>query len=105
MRQLPLRSMSSDELFALHSEIVAVLTRRMLEEKKRLEQRLAALGPATPSAKGRRPYPPVRPKFADPDYPARVWSGRGKRPTWISEKLAEGVPLDALRVNANPKAY
>jgi hypothetical protein len=45
------------------------------------EPRLSSLHPATTDRlKARRPYPPVVPKYANPDEPSQVWSGRGKRP-------------------------
>ena len=45
-----------------------------------LEDRLSSLRSAKTDLKTGRPYPPVFPKFANPDEPSQVWSGRGKRP-------------------------
>ena len=56
---------------------------------------------ATPNdnrLKVRRPYPPVVPKFANPDEPSQVWAGRGKQPQWVIEKLASGLALEDLRI-------
>jgi DNA-binding protein H-NS len=64
-----------------------------------LEQRLISLHPATAHRlKARRPYPPVFPKFANPDEPSQVWAGRGKKPQWVLEKLASGLALEDLRI-------
>ena len=61
-------SMSVDELWEIHEEISKLLEPKLLAEKKMLEQRLISLQPATPDRlKARRPYPPVVPKFANPD--------------------------------------
>ena len=80
---------------------MTILNEKMAEEKKLLEQRLAALGNSAPSVvKQHRRYPPVLPKYADPANPARVWSGRGRRPHWGTENLAKGVSLENLRVDA-----
>ena len=85
-------SMSVEELWEIHEEISKLLEAKMLAEKKVLEQRLISLHPATADhLKARRPYPPVLPKFANPDEPRQVYAGRGKQPRWVIEKLASGL--------------
>jgi DNA-binding protein H-NS len=85
-------SMSVEELWEIYEEISKLLEAKMLTEKEMLERRLISLHhPARADRlKARRPYPPVVPKFANPDEPRQVWSGRGKRPRWVTEKLASG---------------
>ena len=92
-------SMSVEELWEIHEEISKLLEAKMLAEKKMLEQRLISLHPAkTDRPKARRPYPPVVPKFANPDEPSQVWAGRGKQPRWVIEKLASGLALEDLSI-------
>ena len=92
-------SMSVEELWGIHEEISNLLEAKILAEKKMLEQRLISLRPATAHrSKARRPYPPVVPKFENPDKPSQVWSGRGKRPHWVTEKLASGLALEDLSI-------
>ena len=92
-------SMSVEELWEIHEEISKLLEAKMLAEKKVLEQRLISLHPATADhLKARRPYPPVLPKFANPDEPRQVWAGRGKQPRWVIEKLASGLALEDLSI-------
>jgi DNA-binding protein H-NS len=92
-------SMSVVELWEIHEEISELLEAKILAEKKMLEQRLNSLHPAkTDRLKAHRPYPPVVPKFANPDDPSKVWSGRGKRPQWVTEKLASGLALEDLSI-------
>ena len=67
-----------------------------------LDDRLSRLRPAKTNLKTRRPYPPVFPKFANPDEPSQVWSGRGKRPHWVTEKLASGLALEDLSMGRGP---
>ena len=94
-----LASMSVGELWEIHEEISKILETKLLAEKKVLEQRLISLHPATADRlKVRRPYPPVVPKFANPDKPSQVWAGRGKQPQWVIEKLASGLALEDLRI-------
>jgi len=90
--------MKSQELWELHDAVVLLLAKRLNEEKQRLEGRLASLG--AKSVRSRRPYPKVLPKFANPDEPNCVWSGRGKQPQWVREKLASGLTLKDLRIAA-----
>ena len=46
----------------------------------------------------------VTPKFRNPDNPAQMWSGRGRKPKWVEEKLAAGRQLDDLRIGGQPEA-
>ena len=92
-------SMSVKELWGIYEQISKLLEAKMLGEKEVLEQRLISLHPATADRlKTRRPYPPVVPKFENPDKPSQVWSGRGKRPHWVTEKLASGLALEDLSI-------
>jgi DNA-binding protein H-NS len=95
-------SMSVDELWEIHEDISKALEATILAEKKKLERRLNSLQPAKTDLKARRPYPPVFPKFANPDDPSQVWSGRGKRPQWVTEKLASGLTLEDLSIGHGP---
>jgi len=97
-RNTSLASMSIDELWAIREELSEILEEKMVTEKRELERRLVTLRPAPDRAKPRRPYPPVVPKFANPDQPSQVWSGRGKRPRWVTEKLASGLALEDLSI-------
>ena len=92
-------SMSVEELWEIHEEISKLLEAKIQAEKKLLERRLTKLHPVNiDRQKARRPYPPVVPKYANPDEPSQVWSGRGKRPRWITEKLASGLSLQDLSI-------
>jgi DNA-binding protein H-NS len=91
--------MSVDELWEIYEEISKLLEAKIRAEKKMLELRLIDLQPAkTDRPNGHRPYPPVVPKFANPDDPSQVWSGRGKQPQWVKEKLASGLALEDLSI-------
>ena len=37
-------------------------------------------------------------KFRNPSNPDQTWAGRGKRPRWLQEALAEGADLDDFAV-------
>jgi len=101
MEAQDLKSMSVDQLWNLHEELVAELSRKIAAEKATLEQRLRKLGFARTHGRLdrlRRPYPKVRPKYQNPKNPAETWAGRGKRPRWLRAQLRSGKKLDDLRI-------
>jgi DNA-binding protein H-NS len=105
MMNSDLKAMSVDELWTFHETVTEVLTAKMLAEKKTLEGRLQQLqqvGSAQHATvqSGRRPYPEVLPKFRNPEVPSETWSGRGKRPRWLSKLLASGKTLDDFLITA-----
>jgi DNA-binding protein H-NS len=102
VNQKDFKSMSTDELWALHEEVVARLATSLLAEKRLLEDRLKQLkgvqAERTKSSTGRRPYPTVVPKFRNPDRPSETWAGRGKTPRWLAAKLKSGKRIDDFRI-------
>jgi DNA-binding protein H-NS len=96
MKRAELDQMSTDDLWSLHVEVSQVLQQRIQQEKLRLEERLKLL--QIPVVSGRRPYPPVRPKYLNPDQPSETWAGRGKRPRWLVAKLNSGKRIDDFRI-------
>jgi DNA-binding protein H-NS len=95
MKQVDFEGMSEEALWALHAEVSRILDKRIQQEKLQLEERLRELG--VPE-KGRRPYPPVRPKYRNPDRPSETWSGRGRQPGWVVAQLEAGRQLDDFRI-------
>jgi DNA-binding protein H-NS len=107
-RPRDLELMSPDELWTLHEGITATLEKRLVADKTRLEERLRQLkqrGEPNRSGRdvgpGRRPYPPVLPKYKNPAQPFETWSGRGKQPRWLSAQLKSGKKLDAFRIKSS----
>jgi len=112
MNRNDFKSMSTDELWALHEEIATRLAAALTAEKSVLENRLRRLQRgietqhATDDAKSsgvkssteRRPYPPVVPKYRNPDRPSETWAGRGKKPRWLAAQLKSGKRIDDFRI-------
>jgi DNA-binding protein H-NS len=106
------KSMSTDELWALHEEIAMRLAAALRAEKAVVENRLKQLQrrvetqPAARAAKSyraakssdRRPYPAVVPKYRNPDRPSETWAGRGKTPRWLTAQLKSGRRIDDFRI-------
>ena len=97
MTRIDLVSLSIDELWALHEEIASVLSTKINAKKLKLEKRLEELG-HEPSARQRRPYPKVHPRYRNPQPPHETWSGRGRQPRWVTEMIDAGKSLDDLRI-------
>ena len=108
MNDAYLKSLSSDELWMLREEISATLAAKLTAEKAMLEKRLSRLlkvgVETTTGASERRPYPPVFPKFRNPDEPSETWAGRGKQPRWLKRQLRCGKRIDDFRITAAAEA-
>jgi DNA-binding protein H-NS len=104
-------AMSIDEMWQLHEKIIQVLSAKLTSEKRALEKRLAKLhrerkiplqglqGPrAEESARQRRKYPPVFPKYRNPQEPSETWSGRGKQPRWLASALTTGHTIEEFEI-------
>lgn len=117
MNRNDFKSMSTDELWALHEEIATRLAEALTAEKSVLENRLRRLrrgietqhatddakspGAKSSSAKSsteRRPYPAVIPKYRNPEQPSETWAGRGKKPRWLAAQLKSGKRIDDFRI-------
>jgi DNA-binding protein H-NS len=97
MENSDLKSMAIDDLWQLHEQVVAKLTRELSIKRAKLEERLHKLGSVSKvitSDRERRPYPKVLPKYRNPKNPAETWSGRGKQPRWLTAQLRSGKKLD-----------
>jgi DNA-binding protein H-NS len=95
------KSMSIDELWTNHTELVSVLARRISEKKQQLDQRLRQLHSKAlegNAPRERRPYPRVQPKYRNPDDPSETWAGRGKQPRWLAAQLRTGRTLDDFQI-------
>ena len=113
LSRVELKSLSIDELWALHEEVGALLSERISAEKRELEARLAKLNRGlvekAPIARaalktsrgraGRRKYPPVLPKYQNPGDPTETWAGRGKQPRWLVSELKAGKKIDDFLIN------
>ena len=95
MKRTELDRMSTDDLWSLHVEVSQLLQQRIQQEKLQLEERLKLL--RTPVS-GRRPYPPVPPKYRNPDEPSETWAGRGKQPRWLVAQLRLGKRVDDFKI-------
>jgi DNA-binding protein H-NS len=104
MKRNSFDSMSLDELWAMHEEIVEILESKIKIKKVKLEKRLAGLGFGSANESNgknqpeRRFYPRVEPKYQNPQRPLETWSGRGRQPRWLSDLVQSGRDINDLRI-------
>jgi DNA-binding protein H-NS len=105
MKQSELKSMSVDQLWALHETVTKLLTEKITVEKRELEERLRRLSGGSEigsnplsGTRQRRPYPRVVPKYRNPQQPGESWSGRGKKPRWLVAQLKSGHKMEEFRI-------
>jgi DNA-binding protein H-NS len=108
---MDLAPMSIDELWKLLETVDSVLAQKIAAEMIALERYLRRLSPAAdivqrgsqkPSKAadtGRRPYPPVLPKYRNPTRPSETWAGRGKQPQWLTVQLESGKQIEDFRID------
>jgi len=99
-----LPSFSIDELWALHEEVGALLSKKITQEENRsLASDKTAINRAASQIAGRRPirrkYPPVLPKFQNPSDPTETWAGRGKQPRWLVAQLKAGKKINDFLID------
>jgi DNA-binding protein H-NS len=108
LNKLDLQALSIDELWALHEETGTTLSKKIMAEKRGLEERLAKLNgglaekasiarvalKVSDRRAGRRKYPPVLPKYHNPSNPSETWAGRGKQPRWLVSQLNAGKKIN-----------
>ncbi len=41
-----------------------------------------------------KPRAPAEPKYRHPEDPSITWTGRGRKPNWIKERLEKGQPIE-----------
>ena len=103
MKRSDVEILSTEELWVLHQKITATLNAKISAEKKVIEDRLAQLNgwfgvEQTSETPERRPYPTVFPKFRNPEQPSETWTGRGKKPRWLTAQLKSGKQINDFRI-------
>ena len=104
--------LSTKELQALLRRIPKEINKRMRLEKSKLLDDIAQIaskrgfslreliGKPPRSVKGKktRTLKPVAVKYRHPDQADLTWTGRGRRPHWVSKWLEDGKTMEKLAV-------
>jgi DNA-binding protein H-NS len=102
---IDLSKLSLEELQTLAQDIEAeIVNRREAERERVLAQMRELAGSLGLSLEDilrqeRGKSGGVAPKYRHPDNPALTWTGRGKRPVWVTEALASGKTLEDLAIS------
>ncbi len=104
---IDLSQLSIEELETLIKRAEAAIrqakAKRASELRREVEMTAAALGLTVPELLGldrrgrkgpRKGTSTVAPKYRDPEHPENTWSGRGQKPIWLRERLAQGAQLE-----------
>ena len=79
-----------DQLRTLHREIGALIAEKRHEALEHLRQQASILGFSVEELVPRKKKAAGVVKYRNPDNPAETYSGRGKHPPWLKEKLEAG---------------
>jgi DNA-binding protein H-NS len=98
-----LKSMSVGRLAALRQQVDVVLSSRVAEERRAVQDQLTKLDRLIGTgarAKGVRGgvRGAVAPKYRNPENPAETWAGRGLRPRWLAAALKKGKKLEDFSI-------
>jgi DNA-binding protein H-NS len=84
-----------NQLNAKRHELREHLRQELIEKARQLGIDPRELLPAHKSRVSRSE---VKPKFRDPRDPTQTWSGRGRMPKWLQERIAAGENKDAYLI-------
>jgi DNA-binding protein H-NS len=105
--EINLGAFSTQELRDLARTVEAEIKRRRAEDRKNalreVKDLAASYGLTVDEVLGagvrnRRPSAPAQGKYRNPDNPNQTWVGRGRKPGWLVELLAQGKTLGELEV-------
>jgi DNA-binding protein H-NS len=99
-----LKSLSIDKLSKLRQQVDAVLSSKITEERRAVQDQLTKLerldGSGLRSKGGRGgARGAVAPKYRNPENPAETWAGRGLRPRWLTAALKSGKKLEDFSIS------
>ena len=101
---MALKSMSVEKLVALKGQVEAMLSSKILEQRRALESELSKLdrfqgGTGRAKSVGRGgARGVVAPKYRNPENPAETWAGRGLRPRWLTAAMKGGKSLEDFAI-------
>ena len=90
MRESQLEKMSLKELIALEGKIKAAIDEKRVSERHEMRAKMEEMARAsgfsvTELFGGRGKRGKVAAKYRNPKDPSQTWTGRGRRPNWMTE--------------------
>ncbi|MBK8451963.1 MAG: H-NS histone family protein [Thiofilum sp.] len=98
-----IKDLTVAELNELKDIIEVVIERRKREEiaelRRQIDDLLGNSGITLEEIQNAKaPSKIVRPKYRNPEDPSQTWTGRGRRPTWLDQKISSGRELDEFLI-------
>ena len=100
--------LSIAQLKELHAKIPAEIIKRQTEDRQKVLEQMAALATSHGfsleellSKKGgskKASVKKVAAKYRHPSQPDLTWTGRGRKPVWVSDWLASGKTIESLAI-------
>jgi len=110
-RSVDFETMSDEELKQAVEQAQSILAQRLhsrIEELRSLARRagfevsVSRIGEAVDRRRGRGApvsgRKPVEAKYRNPDNSSETWSGRGREPKWLAEKISAGRRRDEFAI-------
>jgi DNA-binding protein H-NS len=102
-RTANINSLSVDKLVNLRSQVDAMLTTKVAQQKRSLETQLAELTRFSRTGpRGKRlgmRGGAVPPKYRNPENESETWAGRGLKPRWLAAAIKAGHKLDDFLID------
>lgn len=94
-----IKDLTVAELNELKDSIEEVIEKRKREEVAELRRQIdSLLGNSGITLEdiqnAKAPSKTVRPKYRNPEDSTQTWTGRGRRPTWLDQKINAGSKLE-----------
>ncbi len=97
-----LEKMSYKELLSLKEKVAAAIVARQAAEKVELKRKVEEMmnqsgfdvSELFGAGRGRKSGGKVAAKYRNPKDPSQTWTGRGRKPRWISDALAKGQKIE-----------
>ena len=100
-----LEKMSYAELHELSERVAEAMAERQASERQELKDKLAALAAASGftvtelfSGKNGRGKGMVVVKYRNPKDTSQTWSGRGRKPNWLTDAVNKGQKIESFEV-------
>jgi len=109
---MDISKLTTKELQALLKRVPKEISKRKQQEKSKLIDHIAQIAsehgyslkdligkaPRSVKSKKARRRKPVAVKYRHPEQPNLTWTGRGRKPHWVTKWLDEGKRLEMLAV-------
>lgn len=106
MASVNVDKLSLKELLDLEAKVEKAIAQARERERAEVKQKIEAIvqnagfsvselfGGRAPTSKGRS----VAAKYVNPDNRSETWTGRGRKPRWLTAKLEKGAKLEDFAV-------